>query len=98
MPLVRWVGDPDPVIENRERVVALIEAGKLTKEDVWAYNQHREIVFPGVTFRELGPAEGLSEHYRWGPAFGTFEIEVTDADWDRIQRLPEAKRFALVER
>lgn len=98
MPLVRWVGQLDPVVENRERVVKAIEAGRLTKEDVWEFNRTREIVLPGVTERTLGPSEGLSDWYRWGPAIGTYEIEMTDADWDRIQQLPEATRFALVER
>jgi hypothetical protein len=96
MPLVRWVGQPDPVEVNREKVEADIAAGKYTREDVWAHNARREIVLPGISIRFLGPTEGLSKHYQWGPHPDSYVIAVTHQDWKRIQALPEAKRFALV--
>lgn len=97
MPLVRWIGEPDPADgdANRARVQALIDAGRFTKEDVWAYNAKRLVVLEGVSVRILGPAEGLSRFYQWGPEFGSYAILVTDADWKRIQSLPEARTFAL---
>lgn len=97
MPFVRWVGDPDPAegAENLAKIQAMIDAGKLTKEDVWAYNAKRCIVLEGVSWRELGPDEGLSKYYRWGPERGSYTIFVSDRDWQRIQSLAEASTFAL---
>jgi hypothetical protein len=60
MPFVRWIGEPDPAEVNLAAVQADIDAGKYTKEDVWTYNQHRQIVLEGVSIRFLGPSEGLS--------------------------------------
>lgn len=97
MPFVRWVGERDPADgpENLARVQALIDAGRFTKEDVWAYNAKRLVVMEGVSIRILGRSEGLSKTYQWGPEFGSYSLLVTDADWRRIQALPEAHTFAL---
>lgn len=95
MPFVQWVGDPDPVEVNLPKVQADIAAGKYTKEDVWSYNQHRQVVIEGYTIRILGPDEGLSRFYQWGPIAGSYSVLVSDADWKRIQTLPEAGQFAL---
>jgi len=95
VPFVRWRGDPDPVEVNFSGVTADIAAGKYTKEDVWAYNRKRQIVMEGVTARILGPSEGLSRFYQWGPDWGSFTIHVTDADWKRIQAMPEVNTFVL---
>lgn len=51
---------------------------------------------PGITWRELGPNEGLSKTVRWGPHLGTFVQEVSEADWEAIQRLPEGKHWQRV--
>jgi hypothetical protein len=95
MPFVRWIGEPDPAEVNLAAVQADIDAGKYTKEDVWTYNQHRQIVLEGVSIRFLGPSEGLSKHYQWGPHRGSYDVLVTDRDWKRIQALPEASTFVL---
>jgi hypothetical protein len=95
MPFVRWVGDLDPADVNLPKVQADISAGKYTKEDVWAYNARRQIVLEGYSIRILGPSEGLSRSYQWGPEWGSYDVLVTDADWKRIQALPEARTFVL---
>lgn len=98
MPFVRWIGQQDPMQVNPEKVRALIAAGKLTKEDVWAHNAAITRAVPWRTARVLGPGEGLSKSCMWGPEPQSFVQLVTDADWRRIQALPEAKQFVLAER
>lgn len=95
MPFVRWIGDPDPMEVDPDRVRALIADGKLTKEEVWQFNFKRQVVIEGFSERILGPSEGMSRHYVWGTEKGSYEIFVTDRDWLRIQSLPEAKTFVL---
>lgn len=52
---------------------------------------------PGMTWRELGPNEGLSRTVRWGPHLGTYVQELSEADWEAIGRLPEAKHWRRVD-
>lgn len=109
MPLVRYVGIPDPVAMDLEKVRRGIRLGLLTEDKVRYFNYVRmgganplngqqvvQCVIPGVTWRELGPNEGLSRTVRWGPHIGTFIQEVSQADWEAIQRLPEAAQWVIV--
>lgn len=95
MPFVRWIGEPDPVDANPDGVRDAIKSGLVTKEQIWAFNQNRTMVLEGVSIRLLGPAEGMSRHYQWGKAFGSYVVFVTDRDWKRIQSLQEADQFIL---
>lgn len=97
MPYVGWIGEPDPYEQNPERIRALIKAGTLTREQVWAFNRDRAIALPWGSARILGPEEGLSKFYQWGPEPQSFTQLVADADWRRIQSLAEAKQFVLVD-
>lgn len=98
MPYVCWIGQQEPAEANPDAVKALIKAGKLTREEYFAYLASHPIqrAIPGRTARELGIHEGLSKFYRWGPEPDAFTQLVTDADWRRIQGLAEAKQFVLV--
>lgn len=110
MKRVRYVGVRDPRETNPERVRELLAAGAITKADLWQFNTQRlggplpgggfgpvTAVIPGVTSRTLGPREGLSRRVRWGPAPESFVQEISNADWEAIQRLPEAAHWELVE-
>jgi hypothetical protein len=97
MPFVRWVGQKQPLDVAPEQVAALIATGQLTKEQYWRHVRTLTRAIPGRTARVLGPSEGMSQFYRWGPHPQSFVQIVTDADWRRIQSLKEAKQFVLVD-
>ncbi|HEY7119314.1 MAG TPA: hypothetical protein VH475_22175 [Tepidisphaeraceae bacterium] len=103
---VRYVGARDPLVIDGERVRAAIAAGRMGMADVEAFNARRlggpkpggghypvTAAIPGVTTRILGPAEGLSRTYIWGPAPWDFVQAVENDDWLVIQGLPEAAHF-----
>ena len=103
---VRYVGARDPLAVDRDGVLAAISAKRMTVADVEAFNSRRlggpkpggghypvVAAIPGVTRRRLGPNEGLSRSYIWGPEPWRFVIDVEADDWAAIQRLPEAAHF-----
>ena len=106
MPRVRYVGIRDPLIADHAGVLTAIAERRMRMADVDAFNARRLggpkpggghfpvlAAVEGVTARALGPAEGLSRTYVWGPAPWAFVIEVSADDWAAIQRLPEAAHF-----
>lgn len=107
---VRYVGVRDPLQSDRAGVLAAIAERRLSLGDVEAFNARRLggpkpggghypvlAAIPGITARALGPAEGLSRTYVWGPAPWSFVQEIDPADWAVIQTLPEAAHFAVEE-
>lgn len=84
--------------------------GELTEGHVLAYEGRRlggarpgggnypvTAMIEGTTIRELGPGEGLSKFYRWGPEPAAMVQTVSEADWRVIQELPEASHFRIEE-
>jgi hypothetical protein len=107
---VRYVGVRDPLLVDRAGVMAQIDGGLMSVADLDDFNARRlggpkkgggyfpvMAAIPGLTTRSLGPAEGLSRTYVWGPAPWTFVQDVSAADWAAIQALPEAAHFAVEE-
>jgi hypothetical protein len=103
---VRYVGLRDPLVADRAGVLAAIGERRMSMADVDAFNARRLggpkpggghfpvlAAIEGVTARALGPAEGLSRTYVWGPAPWAFVQEVSADDWAAIQALPEGTHF-----
>ena len=102
----RYIGVRDPVAVDRPGVMAAIAERRITTADVDAFNNRRlgggkpgggnypvMAAIPGVTRRILGPHEGLSRTYCWGPEPWRFVLEVEPDDWAAIKALPEAAHF-----
>lgn len=107
---VRYLGLRDPMTSDRAATVAALTDRRVTRVDLDAFNARRLggpkpggghypvlAAIPGITARALGPAEGLSRTYVWGPAPWTFVQDLDPADWAVIQTLPEAAHFAVEE-
>lgn len=110
MKRVRYVGVPDPMRANRAEMRAFLAAGTINETDVREYNLKRFgaprpggghgpvlAAIPGLTVRVLGPRQGLSRRVAWGPTPDSFVQEISNADWEAIQRLPEASHWELVD-
>lgn len=109
MKRVRYVGVPDPRVARKAEVKALLAAGVITEANIWKENTKRlggnretgpspvVALIPGVTVRSLSKREGLSRTIKWGPKPDSYVQEISNADWEAIQRLAEAHHWELVE-
>lgn len=107
MKRVRYVGVPDPWMTQRAEVRSLMAAGEMNVADLYDYNTKRlggslslgfgpvVAALPGLTIRSLGKREGLGRTVKWGPKPDQFVQEISNADWEAIQKLPEASHFVL---
>lgn len=107
---VRYIGIQDPMRVDPAGVRLALAEGRLSMQGLDEFNAARLggpkpgggrypvlAAIEGITARALGPAEGLSRTYVWGPAPWDFVQEVSAADWAAIQALPEAAHFAAEE-
>ena len=110
MPRVRFVGMKSLAEMDQAKIHAALASGETTDAKLMAYEARVgggrrpdgghwpvQLARPGLTARVLGPGEGLSRFYQWGPDPQSFVQDLTDADWRAVQRLPEAGQFVIVE-
>ncbi len=85
--LIRWTGHPSAFSDGN--VLRGLMDGRVP---VWAVARFRRLedarinVWPGKSILDLGPNDGMSRHYRWGPQ--TFDLWVAAEDWERLRRVP----------
>lgn len=93
---ISWIGVKSPLEDDRIVYRKLI--GAYTPDEVETLEAVAEIVSPlivqeGHTGRLLGPRQGLSRTYQWGPRPGTFVQDVAEVDVDRLFAMPDGAEF-----
>jgi hypothetical protein len=83
--LVEWIGDPSPFDSELIRALRLrdllLPVERLVLGQLTFSRQPR---IDGYTSWALGPRDGLTKTYRWGPQRGTYVVEVDFADIDNL--------------
>lgn len=92
---IEWVGDPSPYADPA--VQWAMATGNIRPDDlrlVRRIERERQARLPGVTIRELTPADGFSKRYQFGPHPSAFVQLMEDADVARLAADPiERTRF-----
>lgn len=84
--IIRWVGHPSPLDDKNIR--RGIERQSLHPEVVLAFQRfehnRRISVRRGAGTFEIGPAQGFTRTYIWGPVY--YDVEMEERDWARLAK------------
>jgi hypothetical protein len=82
--IIRWIGHPSPMDDHNIR--RRIASGSLSPDLVLAFenfeHNRRVSVNRGRSTFVVGPEQGMSKPYRWGPQH--FDVEMEEKDWARL--------------
>lgn len=86
--IIRWVGHPSPLYDHN--IYSRIRAGTMPAQLVLAMenfeHNRRLTVRRGQSEFSIGPAQGYSRPYKWGPTY--FDAQMEERDWARLARNP----------